>query len=311
MPPIEGIEASSQMDRIDVQLAQLENAQLVRRLDEDDPAFRFKHALSQEAAYGTILRKKRAGLHRLVAAAYEQFYPAQLNEFALLLCQHWTEAGDQDRAAGYLVRAGDAAARLFAPVESRWHYTHALASLELLAASEDIIRRRIEATTRYAMVAFGSVPPDQILERLAAADLLAQKLSTGRPDRLLRAHLGSWIGRLHVITNRPLEGLEDFERVLSEARDLDEPDLLAVSSGEIGLVRVRLGQCGGAEALLKPAIVHYEQVANWQQWTYLLARLAMAEAAQGHVAVGFADGERMLSFANASHAIAVSNLFLA
>ncbi len=51
---------------LDTQLAQLENAQLVRPLFEIEREYIFKHAPTQETAYQSLLHKTRRGLHRQV-----------------------------------------------------------------------------------------------------------------------------------------------------------------------------------------------------------------------------------------------------
>jgi tetratricopeptide (TPR) repeat protein len=298
---------------IETTLVQLETAQLVRRLDEAEPAYQFKHALVQETAYASLLKQTRREIHRVVAETLEQIYADRLDEYAAMLARHYAEAGDHLRAANYFLRVGDAASQVFAPVEARWHYAHALDHLARAPDSMDNYRLRVATTTQYAIVAFVSEPPEQVLLRLTAADTLAQQLTTAKSDRLLHANLRYWIGRYHNIMNRPLEGIHDYEQVLAEAQELEEQDLATISSGEIGLIRVRLGQYGGVDGLLQPAIAHWEKLANWQQWTYLLAHHAMSLTARGRVAEGFAEGERILSRAsalNAPSAMAVSNLFL-
>ncbi len=108
------------------QLELLENAQLVRRLPEEELAYMFKHALTQEAAYDSLLLKRRRDLHRLAAEAYERFYPDRLDENAALLAQHYQEAGDDAKTLEYATRAGDAAARLYANAEALMHYDQAI-----------------------------------------------------------------------------------------------------------------------------------------------------------------------------------------
>jgi predicted ATPase len=78
------------------QLDQLENVQLVRRLPEEELAYLFKHALTQESAYESILLKKRREIHRFVAEAYEQLYAERLDEIAALLTQHFAQAASRN-----------------------------------------------------------------------------------------------------------------------------------------------------------------------------------------------------------------------
>src|SRR5512141_1334253 len=103
-------------------LAQLEGAELVHRLNETDPTFIFKHALTQEAAYQSLLTKRRREIHREVAGVYEEIFANQLDEYAALLARHYAEAGDDARALVYETRAGDVATRVYANTEAIDHY---------------------------------------------------------------------------------------------------------------------------------------------------------------------------------------------
>ncbi len=59
------------MESLPAQLAQLENAQLVRRLADEDLAYVFKHTLTQETAYESLLVKKRRAIHRAAVLSDE------------------------------------------------------------------------------------------------------------------------------------------------------------------------------------------------------------------------------------------------
>ncbi|MDE3089901.1 MAG: hypothetical protein KGJ80_11025 [Chloroflexota bacterium] len=113
-------------EKLDAQLAQLETAQLVRRDSEGGSIFSFRHTLTQEAAYDSLLMKQRRELHRCVAETYEALYPDQLDEFAVLLALHYHAAGDDAKTLTYSIRAGDVAARVYANDEAIDHYTRAL-----------------------------------------------------------------------------------------------------------------------------------------------------------------------------------------
>lgn len=107
-------------------LAQLENNQLVRHLLDEDVAYMFKHALTQENAYQSLLQRQRREIHLRVAQAYEQLYADRLDEHAALLAQHYAQAGDDAKTFEYATRAGDVAARVHANVEAIAHYTRAI-----------------------------------------------------------------------------------------------------------------------------------------------------------------------------------------
>lgn len=114
------------MADVESRLIQLESAQLVRRLTEEEGTFTFKHTLTQEVAYGSLLLKKRSEIHRHVAQSLEGAFSSRLDEFAAVLARHYDLAGDNAKAFEYSVVAGDAAMRLYAHAEAISHYSRAL-----------------------------------------------------------------------------------------------------------------------------------------------------------------------------------------
>src|SRR5262249_57387120 len=86
-------------------------------------AYLFKHALVQDAAYGTLLRRRRQELHGRVAAALETHFADLVERHPELLAHHLTAAGDTERAAHQWLKAGQHAAEQSA-------YREAIANLE-------------------------------------------------------------------------------------------------------------------------------------------------------------------------------------
>ncbi len=89
-------------------LDQLESEQLVHRLDEGEAVYIFKHALTQDATYQSLLKQARRDIHRAVAQTYETLFPHMLDDYAAILARHYTETGDAAKTLEYETRAGDA-----------------------------------------------------------------------------------------------------------------------------------------------------------------------------------------------------------
>jgi class 3 adenylate cyclase/tetratricopeptide (TPR) repeat protein len=117
---------SDAANELDQQLGALQKAELIREAaSQPELEYIFRHALTQEAAYSSILLKRRREFHRRVGETLEQLFGDRLEEHASLLAHHFYEAGDA-RAQQYYTLAGDAAARLYANTEAAAHYTRAL-----------------------------------------------------------------------------------------------------------------------------------------------------------------------------------------
>lgn len=83
-----------------------------------DARFSFKHALIQDAAYGSLLKKKRQQIHQRIGLVLETQFPETARLQAEVLGHHFTEAGQPERAIGYWLAAGRRAVQRSANVEA-------------------------------------------------------------------------------------------------------------------------------------------------------------------------------------------------
>jgi pimeloyl-ACP methyl ester carboxylesterase len=79
-----------------------------------DPTYTFKHALTHEVAYGSLLRETRRALHRRVGEAIEALYPDRLMELAEALTEHFERGEVWAKAARYGLDAGEKAKSRYA-----------------------------------------------------------------------------------------------------------------------------------------------------------------------------------------------------
>jgi hypothetical protein len=120
----------------------LERADLIREGTADpDLEYLFKHALTQEVAYGGLVKRERQQLHERVAEAIEDQLGHRLGEFTEVLAHHWLRAGATGAAVRYLRLAGAKAVERYAVGEADHFYTQAY---ELLA---DKARTPVEDAT--------------------------------------------------------------------------------------------------------------------------------------------------------------------
>ena len=114
-------------DDIDSSLGFLKDIQLIKertRLEELE--YLFKHALAQEAAYGSILLKKRQEVHLKVANSIEAVFGERLHEFYGMLAYHFSKGGDLEKAEEYLMKAGEEAMKSAASSEAIEYFQEAL-----------------------------------------------------------------------------------------------------------------------------------------------------------------------------------------
>mgnify|MGYP001823195084 FL=1 len=90
-------DVANSIDDMDHRLAYLKNIQLIRdHIRVGELEYLFKHALAQEAAYESILVRKRKELHLKVANSIENVFHARLREFYGMLAYHYTKGEDEE-----------------------------------------------------------------------------------------------------------------------------------------------------------------------------------------------------------------------
>lgn len=124
------LRAVLEMEELDDALDELTQTQLVvareshsaaavkRRLLHGELEYLFKHALAQEAVYGSLLQRTRRELHRQVATSIERLFAERLVEVYAMLAYHFTRAEELEKAEDYLFKAGEEATRSAAANEA-------------------------------------------------------------------------------------------------------------------------------------------------------------------------------------------------
>jgi predicted ATPase len=152
----------------------------------------FKHALVQDAAYGTLLRGRRQELHARVAAVLEQHFADLVERQPELLAHHLTAAGDTERAVDQWLKAGQYAAQHLAHLEAIRHFDRGLAALTALPPGAARDRRDIELQLARGLSLFTAEGYSSAgaAEAYAHARELAEQRDN--PDQLFMAVYGLW-----------------------------------------------------------------------------------------------------------------------
>src|SRR5262249_43264594 len=114
--------------------------------------YTFKHALIQDAAYQSLVKKTRQQLHRQVAEALEKSFPDVVETQPELVAHHLGEAGETARSVGYWLQAGERTQRRSAHIEAIRHMTRGLDAVARLPDGPD----RIGAELRFRLLLSGS-----------------------------------------------------------------------------------------------------------------------------------------------------------
>lgn len=203
--------------QLDDALAQLVHAELIfRRGTPPDAQYTFKHALVQDAAYGTLLRARRQQLHGRIAAILESQFPEVVEMQPERLAQHCAEAGFVEKAAGYCLKAGQQAI-------ARGTMTEAVAQLrkglDILAGLPDGTARQeqeldLQIALGHALETTKGLAEVEAGDAYARARQLCEQLK--RPEQLGLVLYGQYLFRI-------VRGeLEQAEHHAGELRHLRE-----------------------------------------------------------------------------------------
>ena len=133
-----GAELGSALDRL------IAAGLLFRQGIPPQATYLFKHALVQDAAYGTLLREARRGLHARIAEVLEGQFTEIAKNQPELLARHCTEAGLTEKAAGLWGKAGQRSLERSALVEALEQLTQAIGQIASLAPTPALRREEIK-----------------------------------------------------------------------------------------------------------------------------------------------------------------------
>lgn len=115
------------VDDLDDEIITLQRIGLIRELARlPEIEYIFRHELTRDAAYQSILRRQRRKYHLEVGNAFENLFPDRREEFAHRLAYHFRGARDYPRALKYYQIAGDQSLLLFANQEANEYFEKAI-----------------------------------------------------------------------------------------------------------------------------------------------------------------------------------------
>ena len=133
-------------------LQQLLDAELIfQRGVPPQATYIFKHALVQDAAYQSLLKRRRQQLQGQIAEVLEDRFPDIRDAQPELLAHHFTEAGDFAKAIAYWLRAGQRALQRSANIEATRHVAKGLELLTHLPDGLDRTQQELKLQSAAAM----------------------------------------------------------------------------------------------------------------------------------------------------------------
>ena len=185
---------------LEAQLRELVRLEFIsERVEPEGATYVFRHALTQEAAYGAMLERHRRAWHGLIGRALEQLYTDRTEEVAELLAFHFGRGDDAEKAVDFAILAAEKAQRRWANSDALNYFDDAARRLETMPETEPNRLRRIDAVLKQVEVKFAL---GRQAEHLTALENIRSVVeAAGDPRR--RATWHCWTGYLHGLTGSP------------------------------------------------------------------------------------------------------------
>jgi class 3 adenylate cyclase/tetratricopeptide (TPR) repeat protein len=203
-----------------------------------DLEYTFKHALTHEVAYGSVLQDRRRRLHARIVQAIEALYPERREEQIERLAHHAVRGELHEQAVTYLRQAGLKAAARSAFHDARTCFDQAVSIVETLPETEFTLQTGfdIRLELRQTLMQLGEVA--RVLERLLEAEALAERLNDDRR----RGQVCAIMTTIHTLRGEPDEALAAGTRALAIAGRLGDLRLRILTTGLLGQAHYYRGE---------------------------------------------------------------------
>lgn len=255
----EMLKALAPMDEVRLQdgLGQLVEAELLYQRGRPPRAtYIFKHALIQDAAYQSLLKRTRQQCHRQVADILESRFPEIVETQPELLAHHHTEANSPQTAVEYWLKAGQQAIGRFADREAVGHLEKGLSVLQTLPDTPERAQLELSLQTSLgpALMATKGYAAPSVGEAYRRARDLCQQLKD--ITQLFPVLWGLWMYHLFRAEHDAANKLT--KQILGVAQTAGDADLALEAHFAAGLSAFYCGELLTAREHLEQAVSAYD-----------------------------------------------------
>jgi len=236
-------------DHLDRLIEKLEDLSLLRRSSQAEQEYEFKHALTQEVVYNSLLKKDRQAMHQQIGLVMEQVFADRLPEFYETLAFHFRHSELSQKAVDYLRKSGRKSLKKYAVQESHEYYRGAFQILEeTLGDSEEENCFRIDFLNEWAQVFYYRADFKGFTELFLKYKELADLCS----DKAVLASFYGWLGTSLFCIGRTKDAYQSSVEALKLGQE-------SGSYAAIGLAYSNLTWCCAELKLLDQGIQYSEQ----------------------------------------------------
>jgi len=249
----------------------------------------FAHDKVREVLLTHLDNGQRQQMHRQLA---ESITTVHLNDssYDSALGHHWIQANVPEKSYKYFLKAGQAAARLYALKVARAHFSSALAALDRLPGSEERSREKFDILLQKISASQQSDRLDAYLAQTSAAETILNSLPLQGPnfqaDQVRRSRLLFLKARGYFLNSDPSNSLACYRAAFNLASEHNDKMQMAALSGAIGCTLLLQGYVVKAQPFLREAINFFKGQKLILEAARLLGFLGVATVANGQVRKG-------------------------
>ncbi|HEX8168723.1 MAG TPA: adenylate/guanylate cyclase domain-containing protein [Beijerinckiaceae bacterium] len=225
--------------------------------------YTFKHALVQDAAYGSLLRERRRSIHLRLAEILEKDPTGPVLTQPDLLAWHFAQAGAADRAIDYYLKAAERGAGRSALAEIVSHLRKGLEQLGTLPDSSQKKRRELSLQVALAGALIDHKGSGSAEVRVAAERARELCLALGEPKQLIQVY-DSLVNH-HFTLSEPEKVLGYATELLELGESTRDPQAVLIARRSAGLAHLLLGRFEAAREKMELLLSTYEAERDGRQ----------------------------------------------
>ena len=239
---------------LDIAIDKLLDAELIfRHGTAPEYTYEFKHAMVQEIAYQTLLKRTRQRYHLRIAGLLENQFAETVENNPEMIAHHYSEAQEPDNAAIYWYKAGQKATSRSANLEAIDHIHQGLQMIALMPESVDRAKRELELQIALAVPLTsveGYASPEVRQTYTRARELCLQ---IGDTPQLFPSLYGMW--RFYLLRADYAVARELSQQLIDIANNTKDPVFCAAAPRSIGATCFYQGELSDSRQFLEQVFV--------------------------------------------------------
>jgi len=263
----------------------------------------FRHSLTQEVAYDSLLLKRKQEIHERIGQSIEELYQDKLEEFyEVVLAYHYSKSENHEKAYHYLKLSGDKATQRYSPWEAFRFCKAALDSLNAMPDNEQGKKKNIEVRLSMLTPMTRLGYPEDSLAILQEGERLCQELG----DDISLARLSSILGVVYSLAGNTAQARMCHENAFMVAQGTGDIELVVQIGYALCASYIVDGEYSEIAKVAPKVIAHIESSGREEQievisrgnaYSMLLAYYGAAIGLKGDFEQSTALCEKGLNFA--------------